>query len=541
MSKPSEYTLEDRRSDASDAFRDASAYHNEVKEIHQYFMPFRAPTFQRSPEGGTASEGAKRTEKIYDGTGPAAAFAFAANMQADWMPMFEPIYKVEPGPLWASDSIEQRNADLQFVTEVTHSLLTDVRTVSNEVFLDLFAGNGNLLMTKGDKNRDPIRAQAIPITETAYQTGPFGKHERWFWKKNYKLRHLEEVWPDAKIGDTLAGKIKKNRNDQCEVVQYTFWCHREKVFKQCAWTNVDDTWLVKDERHRTSPWITPRGMVVPGEAHGRGLAHLGLPGVRTVNEARKLALRAAAFALLGIWTRRNDGVFNPATATMAPGMMWKVASNGSGGMGRSIERLDIPHNFDVSSIIINDERQQIRRVLLDDELPEVADRVRSPTEIAGRMRRYDRNRGGSTVRLANEFVTPVAHRAIDICEQHGFFPGRTNIDQILTMATVVAPAAAAQRSAKVERVVSWLQIIVSLFGPQAMMLAAEIESIIPQLGRDMGVDEKMIRKKLQTQELKAMVAQMVAQMQAQEARASAPAAAAEPQLNAAAMMNGSGF
>lgn len=520
------YTLDKKRADAQDAFNNASRYHAEVRDIYSYFMPFREPTSERSNQGG-ASEGAKRTQKIYDGTGPAAAFAYIANMQADWLPMFEDIYTLESGPLWPGDGdeVSERNTNLQKIATVTNALLGPVKMTGNEMFADHFAGTGAILVTKGSKKRDPIRAQAVPIVELALQNGPYGKLDRWFWKKNYKARHLPEYWPDAKFENDLHRRIKSAPNTDIEVIQYTYWSEVKETFVMCAWTNIGKT-MLEDTNQRTSPWITPRGIVVPGEAHGRGLAHLGLPGVKTVNEARKLALKAAAFALLGIWIRRDDRVFNPATAKMKPGAMWKVASTGSAGIGPSIQRLDIPHQFDVSSIIINDERQDIRRVLLDDELPEVADRVRSPTEIAARGRRYDRNRGGSTVRMAHELIVPVAHRSIDVCEQLGLLPKQTQIDDVLTRCLVKSPAAAAQRAAKVERIVSYLQIIVGLFGPQAMMLAAEVETLIPELGRWMGVDEKWLRKKSGVQELKLMIAGLIAKMQAEaQGQQEAPAQA----------------
>ena len=257
-----------------------------------------------------------------------------------------------------------------------------------------------------------------------------------------------------------------------------------------------------------------------------------LPGVKTLNKARELALRAAAFALLGLWTRRNDNVFNPQTAVMQPGAMWKVAY--ADGPLKSISRLDVPHNFDISTVIINDEREQIRRVLLDDELPEVTDRVRSPTEIAGRMRRYDRNRGGATTRLAIEMVTPIVQRGVDLMGQLGYLPKDIEVDQILTTADVAAPAAAAQRTDKVEKVVSWLQIMTGLFGPQITALNAQIEEILPQMARDMGIEEKFIRKKTQADQLKALIAQatQTAIAQEREAQRGAPKQAAAPPAEA---------
>jgi hypothetical protein len=517
------YTLEDKQMDAKEAFERAQWYHRELEEIYRYFMPFRRSTHQRSINTGGQTEGAKRTDYLFDSTGPSSAFAFVANMKADWMPAFDDFFKLENGPLYIADDAAERNEALQRVTKAAHGLLVNVRNNVDEMFADLFGGTGAMLITRGDR-RGLIRGVAVPTIELALDTGPWGGVERWYWRRRYRARELEQLWPDGKFGDRLARLMREKRNDPVDVMQYTYWDPRDEMFKLCVWADQDHATEFHTEALRVTPWVTPRMFVVPGEAMGRGLAHLGLPNVKTLNKARELALRAAAFALLGLWVRRNDNVFNPDNAPMTPGAMWKVAY--ADGPLRSIQRLDVPHNFDISTVVINDEREQLRRVLLDDELPEVTDRVRSPTEIAGRMRRYDRNRGGATTRLALELVTPLVQRTVDLMGQQGMLPANLEVDQILTQATVAAPAAAAQRTDKVERIVSWIQIMTGLFGPQAAALNAKIEEILPELGRYAGVEERFIRSKTEADQLKALIDQAVQQAVAQEreAQKAAPAA-----------------
>lgn len=499
------YKLEDKKRDADAAFLRAQRYHGELQEIYRFFTPFRQSTVERAGARGGGSEGEKRTDFLFDGTGPSAAFAFVSNMKADWMPAFEDFFALKNGPLYAADDKEQRQVQLDLVGQVVHGLTQRIRaTATDEMFGDLFAGTGALNLVKGDR-RFPIRGFSVPTSEIAIEPGPWGDIERVFWRRKFKLRELEVMWPKAAIGNNLASAIKADRNADVEVTQFTWWDAASDQYRLDVWTTHDTEQELWTERMRTSSWVTPRQFVVPGEAFGRGLAHLGLPFVKTVNKARELALRAAAFSLLGLWTRRDDRVFNPDTAVMAPGAFWKVSSNAGGTMGPAIQRLDVPHNFDVSTIVIKDEREQIRRVLLDDELPELTDRVRSPTEIAGRRRRYERNRGGATTRLAFELVTPFVQRSLDILSDLKMLGSDLKLDDMLTQAVVSAPAASAQRTDRVERMTSWLQIIAGLAGPQAMQLTAEIDKILPEIGRDLGVDEKFIRSKTESDHLKAII------------------------------------
>jgi hypothetical protein len=125
-------------------------------------------------------------------------------------------------------------------------------------------------------------------------------------------------------------------------------------------------------------------------------------------------------------------------------------------------------------------------------------------------------------------VTPIVQRTVDIMAKEGLLPADLEVDQILTEAVVAAPAAAAQRTDKVERVVSWLQMMIGLFGPQAAALNAKIEEILPQIARDSGIEEKFIRSKTEAKQLQALIDQAVQAAVAQEREAAkgAPAAPA---------------
>ena len=337
--------------------------------------------------------------------------------------------------------------------------------------------------------------------------------------RRWRAGDIETIWPDGDISRSLGEVIRKTPNTTVEVTQVTIWRPKEQKWQLVVWTSLDEPdkhlW---HEWFNTSPWITPRFFKVPGESMGRGLAHLGLPFVKTANKARELALTAAAFAVLGLWVRRNDGVFNPDTATMAPGKMWTVAATG-GAMGPSIQRLDVPKDFQISSIVMHDEREQIRKVLLTDELPDQQDPVRSATEIAGRLRRYARMKGGAGTRLAYELIAALVERSIEILGDRGMLPSvngrkiQMTVDNVLSQIIITSPAAAAQRADAVERATNWIQIIVSLLGPQAAMLAARVEELAPQMGRWLGVDEQFIRSKGERKQLQELVAQIAAQAQ----------------------------
>lgn len=511
--------MEIERADCADTWERASRYRGELSEIYRYYMPYRQSTSEREPSGGGQSEGASRTDHLFDATGLVGAFNFAGQMVADWLPPFQEFFKLEAGAFVPQDQRADLNRQLEVVTERAHAVLRPrVPLVAHEMMADLFCGTGAMYLSSGT-DRQPLRAEAAPINEIALGNGPSGEVWDVFWKRKYKVRHLEAKWPQGKFSNSLNARIKNKSTsikDEVDITQSLRYDANEDRWFLRVYADGDDVdAVIWEENFRTNRWITPRFFLVPGESMGRGLGHLGLPFVRSANKGRELALRAAAFALMGIWMRRNDGVFNPDTAVFKPLAMWTVASTG-GPLGPSIQRLDVPNNFDVSSIVMKDERDQINKVLLNDDLPELQDSVRSPTEIAARLRKAAKSKGGAGARISIELVTALVQGTIDVLETRRMLDTNLSIDNILTKATITSPAAASQRADKVQWATDWMQIILGTMGPQALPYLAKIDKLLPDTGRWLGVDEQYIPTESEMKDFKTLVAQMVAQMQVQE-------------------------
>ena len=526
-------SLKQAKERCGDAWQRKTFYERQLREIFEYVMPFRDPAGLNALT--EHSEGANRTDKIFDGTAPAAALRFAGRMQRELTPIFQDFFAIEAGPLVPDgDQKKALTESFQAVGKITNGVLASgsFHMKSHEMFLDLFAGTAAMNITAGDEY-DIARFQTVPITEIALEEGPYGDVWGVDWKRQHRAGHLKTLWPKGEFSRDLTKKMADAPRDMLCIHQNTIYDPgtRQHVLKVWRDGGADDE-LIWEERFRTNPWITPRFFVVPGEAYGRGLAHLGLPSCKTTNKARELALLAAAFAVLGLWARRNDGVFNPDTARFEPLAMWQVATTG-GPLGPSIQRLDVPHNFDISSFVIEDERQQMKIAMMDDALPPLAGAVRSPTEIVERMQLLNQDIGGVFGRMTLEVVSPLVQRVIDIMEKSGKLKTNIKIDQLLTQIRVIAPIAAAQQAAKVNQVTNWLQLVSMLFGPQATMMVAKVEELAPEMGRWLGVEERFIRSKTQISDWQKMMAQMMAAGQQQQGAAAQP-----PPSPAAGLVNG---
>ncbi len=516
-------TLKEAKERTADAWLRKRLYERQLREIFDYIMPYRDPA---GLYGVTAqTEGENRTDKVFDGTAIAASLRFAGRMQRELTPIFQDFFAIEAGPLMPDgDQKKQLTEAFQGVGKIANGVLASgsFHMKSHELFLDLFAGTGAMNIKAGD-DYQPVRFQTVPITQIALDEGPDGDVWGVDWKREFRLGHLPTLWPQGQFSRDLKRAIKDSPRNKTTVHQNTHFepSTRRHVLK--VWREEgDDRELIWEEDFRTNPWITPRFFVVPGEVYGRGLAHLGLPSAKTTNKARELALLAAAFAVLGLWARRNDGVFNPDTARFEPLAMWQVATTG-GPLGPTIQRLDVPHNFDISSFIIEDERQQMKMAMMDDALPPLAGAVRSPTEIVERMQLLNQDIGGVFGRLTLEIVSPLVQRVIEILESKGQLSTRITIDQLLTQIRVIAPIAAAQQAARVNSATNWLQLLVMLFGPQAALVFARVEELAPEMGRWLGVEERFIRSRTEISDWQKLIAgTMAAERQAAAPEAASP-------------------
>jgi hypothetical protein len=498
---------------ANRIWQNADPWRNTLDSIHEYMMPMRR---NADKSGGTPS-----MDRIFDGTGPKANFRFAGRVQADLTPPDERFFVLEPGSAIVNENDKkQLAAQLEPITNIVDATFSTGtwHTASHEMYADLFAGQGAMLTNPGDGD-DIVQDVAVPAAEVALEADPYNRVNGVVWRKDYCADYLPQLFPKARFSDELMQQIKSEQDKKIEVTQYTArdyetrrWHHRAIV--------GNETTFAKDENSRTSPWLTPRFFVVPGMPHGFGPAHLALPFVKTANKARELALKAAAFSLLGLWAQRDDGVFDPDTARFHPGAFWKMGSTG-GPLGPSVARLEMPGDFDISTVVLNDERDQIKQATFDDTLPPIAGAVRSPTEIVERMRRLDMDWAGVDGRLGLEIVRAAVARRLDILEQKKILPTKLTIDQLLVRCSIVSPIARARRTRAAQTIVEGLTLVKSIAGPEMTMLVSEIEEACVEILRQVGVPEKLIRSKTDRAQLQKMVAGIIAAQQQAAAGAEA--------------------
>lgn len=505
------------------------------REAYEFAIPYRQPA------GKHIAPGENRVDRVFDNTAIVSSFRFAGRLQNDLVPPGQEFFKLALGELGklalAGDdtAVKDLNENLQRDGKVIHSLFQggEWDTATHEMFLDLAAGTGAMLILKGDAQR-PVRYVAVPIEEIALELGAYGDVSGIFYVKKYPARALPDMWPEAKFPEKVARKIKTNPEAEVEVCQDAVWDAKSRRWSLYAYARGDkEGWHT--ETSRTCPWLTPRYYKIAGEVYGRGPIHVTLPTIKTLNKAQELVLKAAAIAILGIYTRIDDGVFNPATARIAPGAMWSVARNG-GLLGPSVSKLDLPGRYDLSQIILNELRMQVKEGLLDQQLPPDGQTPRSASEIMERVKRLALEHMGALGRLVQELIVPAVRRVMEIASDLKLLQTKVEIDQLLVAVQVTSPLAIAQQAQTAKVLVDFLMICAQVVSTaQASGQVVKVMTMLEEIGRSMGVEERHFVGDAERREREQLIAAGVQQaiaaamemqkQQQQVAAAAAPEAA----------------
>ena len=174
-------------------------------------------------------------------------------------------------------------------------------------------------------------------------------------------------------------------------------------------------------------------------------------------------MKNASIACAGVYTAADDGVINPSNIRITPGSIIPVARNG-GPQGASLAPLPRSGDFNVSQIVINDLRMNIKKTLLDDTLPPDNMSARSATEIVERMKELAQNMGSAFGRLITETMVPIVTRVLSIMDKKGLIQLPLKVNGLEVKVVPVSPLAKAQNLEEINEIMQFVQIAGSL-GP----------------------------------------------------------------------------
>jgi hypothetical protein len=461
-------------------------------------------------EGGGAP-GQNKMVRVFDSTAINATQRFANRIQSGLFPPYAPWCRLEPGPDIPQDRQIEAQMALDMYGETMFSLLrqSNFDLAMGEFLLDLAVGTAVMLVQPGD-DMTPIRFTAVPQYLVSIEEGAHGRVDNVYRRMRLKGEAITQHWQDAQIPEKLQRLIDDKPTEEIDLIEATLYDPEKGDFcYHVIWSAGKAELLMR--RMKSSPWIVARYMKVAGEVYGRGPLVTAIPDIKTLNKTLELLLKNASLSIAGVYTAADDGVLNPQNIRIAPGAIIPVARNG-GPQGESLRQMPRSGDFNVSQIVINDLRMNVKKILLDDTLPPDNMSARSATEIAERMKELAQNLGSAFGRLITETMVPLVARILYIMDERGLIEMPLRVNGLEVKVTPVSPIAQAQNMGDIEKIMQWVQMS-SALGPEGQM-AVKTGSIADYVADKLGVPANLRTTPQERQQMMEQAAQMM-QMQAQ--------------------------
>jgi len=486
-----------------------SSWESHWKECYEYALP------QREVFNETA-EGSKKNTKIYDSTALIGTQRFASRLQSTLVPPFKKWAKLSAGTGIPKEQQGKIDKQLEEVTDTLFSFInqSNLATEAHESFLDLAVGTGALLLDEGDGD-DLLKFTAVPLKELLVEDGPHGTIETVFRLHKHPARNIKQIWPKGKCSTAVMEMMEDKPDELVAIIEATVYNPTKKVYEYVI-IEENTKHVIFEDYFEVSPWIVFRWSKVAGERYGRGPIMTALPDIKTANQVVKFVLKNAEKEIVGVYTAVDDGVLNPWTVNIKSGAVIPVAAEGS------LSPLQSGGNFNVSELILQDLRENIKKALFHDQLGPMEGPTKSATEVSIRQQELMSDIGSSFGRLQMEFINKLIKRAMDILQRNGKIAPIKAGNQLVNI-KVISPLAQQQDMDEVNKLAQFVQFA-SMVGEDALRIGLDLEAFPEHIAKLLGVDPELVRDK---QEREAMKQQM--QEEAQMAQA-AEAAAQNPEM-----------
>lgn len=496
-------------------------FRNLYDEAYEFALPQRN-LYDGYYDGGV--QGQKKMNRVFDSTAINSTQRFANRMQSGIFPPQRKWCRLEPG----SDIPFERRAEAQAALDAYGDKMFDTLKQSNfdvaigEFLLDLCVGTAVMLVQPGD-DVNPINFIPVPQFLVSFDEGANGQVDNVYRRMKLKAESIQRQWPDAKLPQELKNMIEQKPTEEVELVEAT-------IFDQ---ERGDYCYHVIDKRTKTelvyrrmdhSPWIVSRYAKIAGETYGRGPLITALPDIKTLNKTLELVLKNASLSISGVYTAADDGVLNPNTVKIMPGAIIPVARNG-GPQGESLRPLPRAGDFNVSQIVMDDLRTNIKRTLLDESLPPDNMSARSATEVVERMKELSQNLGSAFGRLINETMIPVVSRMLQVMDERGLITLPLKVNGLEIKIAPVAPLAMAQNMEEVQNVLQYAQIAQGA-GPEGAT-NIKVDEMMDYIAEKLGIPQRLRPTPQERMMIKQQMQQAAQQQQMMQMAAENPEATAQ--------------
>ena len=453
------------------------------EEAYEYALPMRN-LYDGYYEGNVP--GQNKMKRVFDSTAIHSTARFANRIQSSLFPPQRPWCRLQPGQEIPEENKIPVQQALDFYTEKMFGIMAQsgFDLAMGEFLLDLAVGTAVMLIQPGDEIT-PIRYTAVPAYLVCFEEGPNGTVDTVYRKLKRPFNVIQREWPDANIPDHIVKKYEEDPTQPLDMIEATYTIDNRIYY--CLVTAEEDFKLVHRDL-KSFPWVISRYMKASNERYGRGPVLYALPDIKTLNKVVELTLKNASISIGGVFTAVDDGVLNPQTISIVPGAVIGVSSNG-GPRGPSLQPLPRSGDANLTQIVSNDLRMNIKKTLLDESLPPDNMSARSATEIVERMKELSQNLGSAFGRLISETMFPIVRRSLELMDEMGKIELPLKVDGLQVNVIPQSPLAMASNMDKLNEVMQFMQIS-QMMGPQGQTLL-KMDQVGDYIADQLGIPAKL--------------------------------------------------
>ncbi len=463
-----------------------SPWEGNWQECYDYTLP------QRFSMAGSFTRGGQRTGQIFDATAMNAVDQLSASLLSELTPPWSGWFSLVPGSDLSEEEKEQISPLLEQATKTLQDHLDHSNFVveMHQAFMDLVtAGTGSLLVEEASVGEfSAFQFTAVPLAQLYVLEGEDGRLSITFRKveltdaqlrKRFGDLEKHQIFEDNK--DPVAAQQKRHSIIET-VIPYDNKINYCVVLEQ----DNDELVILEEGVYDQSPFVTFRWSKSPGEIYGRSPVMKTLPDIKTANKVVELILKNASIAVTGIWQADDDGVLNPANIKLVPGTIIPKAVGSAG-----LKPLEMPGNFDVSQLVLEDLRSRIKNALLIDKLAALDGRNMTATEVLERAGEMTRILGATYGRLQSELLMPLLKRCYSILRRRGEIPD-FHLDGRTVSIRYTSPIAQAQNSRDIQTLLGWVSQTLSFGGDAGRLI--ETEGVARYAAEKLGIPAHFIKK-----------------------------------------------
>lgn len=399
------------------------------EDIAELFLPSFSGSF--TSYGATRSEGEKRTDEIYDSTGPIALGRFAAVMDALLTPRNQIWHRLVPDNdyLMKDYSVRRWFEDVnRLLYKYRYAPLANFSSQNQALYLSLGAfGTGAMFIDALGGNEQGLRYRNIHLGEIYFSENHQGlidtAHRKFPLKARQAMQQAQERgWKlPQQIRDAAATSPTKE-----------FWfihCVKPRGFYDprkldklnmpyaSYYVSITDKVLLEEDGYTSFPYSIPRYMQAPNETYGRSPAMEVLPACRTLNEEKKTVLKQGHRVVDPVLLAFDDGIMSP---TVHPG---EINWGGIDAQGRKLIDVLPTGRVDIGRELMNDEQAVIKQGFLTDVLQILVDNPgMTAYEVAERAREKAMLLSPTIGRQESEYLGTLIPRELDVLSAQGILP-----------------------------------------------------------------------------------------------------------------------